>query len=316
MIVPSREAFEAWLRTQPHFEDAAVLALEPVAGGASNVMLRAVLADAPLAAVALRLESERGIFEPYDVIREAAVLRHLAASTVPVPEVLGEEPDRAVLGAPFLVMEWVDAPHMGAAGAGASFGAYAAMVARIHALDWRALGLDFLGVPTSAAAASRAELEVVAARMARFPGADVPLLQRALDLLRDHVPGSGRLALCQGDINVFNYLVRAGEVVAVVDWEQARIGDPRSDIAQLLALAHLKGVPFGPAGDAPFVQAYQSAAQAELRGMEFFRARWLFELGVIYHGWLAFNESEPWYSWELLVELLERALAELEAGSL
>ena len=36
------------------------------------------------------------------------------------------------------------------------------------------------------------------------------------------MPGDGRLALCQGDINVFNYLFRDREVVGVVDWEQAR----------------------------------------------------------------------------------------------
>ena len=315
MSGPTLVAFQAWLRGRAGFERATVRALDAVEGGASNVMLRASLEGAPVGAVALRLQSERGIFEPYDVIREAAVLRHLAPSSVPVPEVLGEEPDPAVLGAPFLVMEWIDAPHMGAAGGGGSFGAFTEMVARIHALDWQALGFDFLRVPASAAAATRAEIEVVVGRMARFPGADAPVLRSARDLLRAHVPGGGALALCQGDINVFNYLVRDGEVVAVVDWEQARIGDPRSDVAQLVALAHLKGAPFGPAGDAPFVQAYEAAAGAELADVAFFRARWLFELGVIYHGWLAFNDSQPWYSWESLADLLERALAEVEAGA-
>ena len=46
--------------------------------------------------------------------------------------------------------------------------------------------------------------------------------------------------------------------------------------------------------------------------MAFFRARWLFELGVIYHGWRAFNDDRPWYSWGHLTELLELALDEVE----
>ena len=313
---PEPAAFQSWLRTLDGYGEVEALALYPVEGGASNVILRATLANAPLPAVLLRLQRERGIFEPYDVVREAAVLRRLAPSPVPVPAVVGEERDASVLGAPFVVLEWVDAPHMGVAGPEASFGAYAAMVVRIHALDWRALGLDeVLAVPASAADATRAELEVVAERMARFPGADAPILRRALAVLRERVPGGAPIGFCQGDINVFNYLFRRGEVAAVVDWEQARLGDVRNDVAQVLALGHLKGAPFGPVRDQFFQQAYEAArGEGELSDMEFFRARWLFELGVIYHGWRAFNDDLPWYSWNHLQELLELALDEVEGA--
>ena len=134
----------------------------------------------------------------------------------------------------------------------------------------------------SVRAAVLREVEAVAARMPAFGCEDEPLLVRALAALRESAPGDGRLQLCQGDINIFNYLFRGGEVVAVVDWEQAHIGDARSDVGQLVALSHLKGAPFGPAGEASFVQAYQAAAGIELPHMDYFRALWLFELGVIY----------------------------------
>ncbi len=314
METPTPAAFQSWLRRLDGYEAAEALALRPVEGGASNVILQVPLANAPLPAVLLRLQRERGIFEPYDVVREAAVLRRLAPSAVPVPAVVGEEPDASALGAPFIVMEWVAAPHMGMAGAEASFSAYAAMVARIHTLDWRALGLhEALAVPASPAAATHAELEVIGERMERFPGADAPILQRALRVLSEHVPEGASLGLCQGDINVFNYLVRAGEVAAVVDWEQARLGDVRNDVGQILALGHLKGALFGPARDAPFLQAYERVrGGGALPDMAFFRARWLFELGVIYHGWRAFNDTLPWYAWDHLTELLEQALDEVE----
>lgn len=310
---PPRDAFTAWLRRLAGCERARALAMRPVAGGASNLTFRVPLAHAPLPAVALRLQRERGIFEPYDVAREAAVLRRLAPSPVPVPRVLGVEPDAAVLGAPFAVLEWVDAPHMGeAADARVGLDAHAAMMARIHALDWRALGLGrVLDVPDPASA-ERRWLERTAARMERFPGADDPLLRRALAVLRESAPAAAELALCHGDVNVFNYLVRDGEVVAVVDWEQARIGDPRADAAQLPALAHLRGAPFGPVRDQPSVRLWERARGAgATRGLEWFRARWLFELGVIHRGWTAFNDDEPWYSRALLAELLERALDEV-----
>lgn len=311
-MIPDSARFEQWLRGLPSFEQARVRELRPVEGGASNLTCRVAIEGGPLPALALRLQRDEGIFAPYDVLREAEVVRRLAASPVPVPGVIGVEPDPAALGAPFAVLEWIEAPHMGIAGPEASFEAYTAMVIRIHSLDWRALGLDFLGVPESPAEAILAELDRVAARMTRFASEQEPLLSEALDVLRTRVPADGRLALCQGDINVFNYLFRAGEVVGVVDWEQAHIGDPRSDVGQLLALSHLKGAPFGPAPAMPFVLACEAASGAPLRGMEYFRARWLFELGVIHHCWRAFNDSEPWYTLDRLSELLESALSELD----
>jgi aminoglycoside phosphotransferase (APT) family kinase protein len=190
------------------------------------------------------------------------------------------------------------------------FANFTRAVAEIHAVDWRALGLEFLGVPESPRAGILGELDAIAARMPTFDCDTDPLLVRSLAILRQTAPDTGRLALCQGDINIFNYLFKGEDVVSVVDWEQARISDPRSDIGQLIALSHLKGAPFGPAEAQPFVQAYGIAAGKSVSGMAYFRARWLFELGVIYHGWMRFNNSEPWYSLDHLTRLLEQSLAE------
>ncbi len=309
--LPSLDLLTAWLRRQPALEHARATSIERMEGGASNITCRLRIASAPWPDAVLRIQRPHGIFEPYDVLREGRVLDLLAGSVVPVPRVLAREADPAVLGAPFLLMEFVDAPHMGVAGSHASYQAFAAMVATIHELDWRAAGLDFLGVPPSAADALRGEIEVIESRRVRFVAGREPLLVSAADRLRSTVPADGRLALCQGDINVFNYLVRSGRVVAVVDWEQARISDPRSDVGQLIALSNLKGGPFEPADRAPFALAYSAAGAGPVSGLAWFRARWLWELGVIYHGWVAFNGSTPWYAWDHLVRLLQLALDEL-----
>ncbi len=307
-MLPDPHAFESWLNgSVPGFEHARVQSIALVEGGASNITCRVAL-DA--GAVALRVQRERGIFEPYDVVREARVLRCLADSHIPVPRVLGEESFGEPLGAPFVVLEWIDAPHMGQA-PDADFGAFTRMVARVHGLDWRALGLGFLGVPASARVGLLGEIEVIARRAVSFGCGEDALLALARDRLRETAPSDGRLALCQGDINVFNYLFRGGQVVGVVDWEQARISDPRSDVGHLLALTHLRGAPWGPAGTMPFAMAYAAASGRPLSGMAWFRARWLYELGVIWHGWMGFNGSEPWYSRQHLEDLLATALDEL-----
>src|SRR3954471_5009728 len=154
---PSPERIESWLRTLEEFGSSNVEAVEPLTDGLSNVTCRLVLSDAPVAAAVLRIQPERGIFEPYDVLREGEVLRCLARTAVPVPGVLASEGNPSFFGAPFLLLEWVDAPHMPApevdpAAFFADLTPFAGALAAIHALDWRAAGLQFLGVPSSAAA--------------------------------------------------------------------------------------------------------------------------------------------------------------------
>ena len=39
-------------------------------------------------------------------------------------------------------------------------------------------------------------------------------------------------------------------------------------------------------------------------------AFWLFQLGVVFHGWKSYG-TEPWFTWSQIEELLTRALAQL-----
>ena len=314
--IPEPARVESWLRTLIGFEHARVLTVEPLTDGLSNVTTRVKLADAPVAAAVLRIQPTHGIFEPYDIVREGEVLNHLAGTAVPVPDVIASERDARYFGAPFLLLESIEAAHMPAPDAdsatfAADLPAFAAALAAIHAVDWRAAGLDFLGVPSSAAEGFKGEVEAVARRMSAFGCADEPLLNRALTALRASTPSGGRLALCHGDPNPFNYLFRGQQLVGVVDWEQALISDPRSDIGQLVALSHLRGAaPYGAPSENPLVQLYEASTGEKLESMELFRARWLFQLGVVYHGWKAYG-TEPWFSWVQVEELLTRSLAEL-----
>src|SRR5215471_19315159 len=167
---PEPSRIESWLRTLTGFENARVVGVEPLTDGLSNVTCRLEIADGPVTSAVLRVQPTRGIFEPYDVLREGRVLSHLAGSAVPVPGLLAAESDPRFFGSPFLLLESIDAPHMPAPEADfATFAsdlpAFAAALAAIHALDWKAAGLDFLGVPSSAAEGFMEEVETVARRM-------------------------------------------------------------------------------------------------------------------------------------------------------
>jgi aminoglycoside phosphotransferase (APT) family kinase protein len=311
---PSADACQAWLRgLGDEWRDVQVTSIEPL-DGYSSVNRKLGLQHGPEATVVLKVQPPSGIFEPYDVLREAHVLRALAGSAVPVPAVLGEERDPSVLGAPFFAMAWIDAPHMGETDdGGASYPSFFAMVAQVHAVDWQAVGLaEVLGAPGTAQDGFRAEVDLVAERMVRRQ-VDEPLLVQARDRLREVSIDGGRLGLCQGDVNVFNYLVRDGHVVGVVDWEQARISDPRSDLGQLLALLLLKEVvPFGPADDDVTLGLYEAAGAGSQQGLEPFRALWLYQLGFILRAYEAETGEQPWYSWEQIEHLLPKSLELLD----
>ncbi|HJP40192.1 MAG TPA: phosphotransferase family protein [Dehalococcoidia bacterium] len=301
-----------WLETQSRFEECLVSRVVPFTGGASNITCRVDLEGWTQSSLVLRLQRQEGIFAPYDVIREARVHRALRDAPFPVPAVIAEEPDQGPLGAPFILLELIDGLHMGEAGAEADFSQFVGAVAAIHEFDWRAAGLQFLGEPRSSGEAISREIGAVVARMALFGCENDDRLLAGVERLRSRIPDDGRVVFCQGDINAFNYLFRDHRLVGVVDWEQAHLGDSRSDLGQLLALTHLKGAPLLPPSDLPFVNAYEAVSGRAQQGLEFFRAFWFFQLSVIHAGWVKFNGTSPWFDRGHATALLEQALAEVD----
>src|SRR5207237_1193162 len=94
-------------------------------------------------------------------------------------------------------------------------------LARIHALDWRALGLEFLGAPGPGSDPIDRQL----AYWARYLDwtvrgrASQPILAHALAWLREHRYAPRQVALCWGDARLPNLIYRNDEVVGVLDWE-------------------------------------------------------------------------------------------------
>ncbi|HMO94757.1 MAG TPA: phosphotransferase, partial [Tepidiformaceae bacterium] len=108
-----RERLTAYLAHRlPAAESVELANLRGMPAGASNdtvsldlrVTIEERAYDVP---IVLRPERPDGILAPYDVSRQFRVMRALQATAVPVPSVAWYEPDPAVLGAPFFVMEKV-----------------------------------------------------------------------------------------------------------------------------------------------------------------------------------------------------------------
>ena len=208
----------------------------------------------------LKREPVAGLLEPYDLEPEFRVLHALSSDPLPSPATPWFETDPAVLERSFYVMERlpgdVPLPVAGPDGSG-PFGdaerarladEVATALARLHAVDWHAYGLDFLADPGPGRAAAAREL---ARWEGRIAGSGLPLdppLAEALGWLRRHVPVTPEITLVHGDFRLGNFLVvrddRGARLTGILDWEMVHLGDPLEDVAWCISPLWRGGTPF------------------------------------------------------------------------
>ncbi len=208
----------------------------------------------------LKREPLAGLLEPYDLEPEFRVLHALSSDPLPSPPTPWFETDPTVLDRAFYVMERlpgeVPIPVAGPDGSGPfsdterpplAAGVVDAL-ARLHAIDWRVYGLEFLGDPGPGGAAAARELARWERRIAASGLPLDPPLAEALGWLRRHVPATSEIALVHGDFRLGNFLVVRGDggarLTGVLDWEMVHLGDPLEDVAWCISPLWRGGTPF------------------------------------------------------------------------
>jgi aminoglycoside phosphotransferase (APT) family kinase protein len=98
------------------------------------------------------------------------------------------------------------------------------ILARIHRLDWKKAGLDFLPGPGNARLAARTQLEEWRHLYDKERLAHEPLLDLAFRRLEETLPSSDRVTLVHADFRSGNYLIdETGHITAMLDWEMAHL---------------------------------------------------------------------------------------------
>ena len=197
--------------------------------------------------VVLRVDTGTGPVAgtPLDLRREATVYAALAGSGLPVPRLLGVEPE----GRALLLERAVGDESIGAAGEDqrAAVGrSYLVWLARLHELDPGALDLPGFALPADGRDHALADLDLWTAihddRAARWSS---DATRFALAWLRANAPVvPSATSLCHGDAGPGNFLFAGDEVTALLDWEFAHVGDPHDDLAWVAVRNHLLGSPF------------------------------------------------------------------------
>ena len=146
------DRLEAYLRSRVPGLDGA-MAVERIGGGQSNPTYR--LKFTARAVILRKQPSGELLPSAHAVDREYRVQSALAATDVPVPRMLHLCEDRAVIGTLFYVMEALDGrvihdssiPGAAPAERAALYDAMNDVLARLHQVDWRAVGLEDFGRP-------------------------------------------------------------------------------------------------------------------------------------------------------------------------
>jgi len=180
----------------------------------------------------------------HDVLREARLLTAIEDADVRTPRVLATCDDESVIGAPFYVMELVEGDVLTAElpaaidgeGARARIGEELVdALVELHAVDWRACGLEAYGKPTG----------YLDRQLRRFGGLwehnrtrELPVLDRVTAWLAERKPSSPEATIVHGDYRLGNTMFAPGappRLTAIFDWELATIGDPLADVGYLVA---------------------------------------------------------------------------------
>jgi aminoglycoside phosphotransferase (APT) family kinase protein len=171
------------------------------------------------------------------VDREYRIQKALAATGLPLAEMLLTCDDEGVIGTPFYVMERmhgrvfheVTVPGLTAAERGAIYDGMNRCLATLHLVDWRALGLADFGKPGSYFAR---QLGRWSKQWQMSKQREIAEMERLIEWLPEHLPDDDETTVVHGDFRLGNLMIHPTrpEVIAVFDWELSTLGHPLADL--------------------------------------------------------------------------------------
>ena len=235
------EVLSAWLKDHlPGF--AGPLTVESFKGGQSNptyklnTPARSYVMRAKPGPVAKLLPSAHAIE------REYAVMRGLAGTAVPVPEMLVLCEDESVIGRAFYIMEFIAGrilwdqtlPGMEPAERQAIYAEMNRVISALHLVDFASQGLGSYGRPGN-------YFERQIARWSKQYLASItqpiPEMDELINWLPHHIPAMAKsentVSIVHGDFRLDNMIFHPTEprILAVLDWELSTLGHPLADFS-------------------------------------------------------------------------------------
>lgn len=305
-----QHALQAWLQLHvPGFDGP--LTVEQFKGGQSNPTYKLVT---PARSYVMRTKpgpAAKLLPSAHAIEREFRVMSALALTGVPVATMHALCEDESVIGRAFYVMAFIEGrvlwdqalPGMTPAERGAIYDEMNRVIATLHDVDPRSVGLADYGKPGSyfARQIGRWSKQYLASITD-----DIPQMQQLIDWLPTHMPASAQddaqVSIVHGDFRLDNLIFHADEprVIAVLDWELSTLGHPLADFSYHCMAWHIppgvfRGIggldhaSLGIPSEREYVRRYcertgRGDPDALLADWNFYLAYNLFRLGAITQG--------------------------------
>ena len=182
---------------------------------------------------------------PADVMRQGRIMAALHAAGLPVPAIPVLTADPVIDGRPFVLMEAVEGDRIEKAAAEQRPIDIASSAVEVLK-RLQKLPLENTGIGDEESVSLQAEMMRWAWLMQRAPEELTATAGRLGELLATRVPTERAPTLVHGDYHYGNMLFRGPQVVAVLDWEIAEIGQPLLDLGCLCIVSvrrHYQGAP-------------------------------------------------------------------------
>jgi aminoglycoside phosphotransferase (APT) family kinase protein len=177
----------------------------------------------------------------HNVEREFRVMSALAATGVPVPEMIASCDDESVLGGRFYVMEFVEGrvsedctlPDFAPVERRAIYRSLVRSIAALHRVDPRATGLADYGKWDGSYL--QRQMQRFAEQFRNEEPTDADDMFWLIEHLPSLLPAQVDTRIVHGDVRIGNTVIHPSEprIVALIDWELSTLGDPLVDAAQL-----------------------------------------------------------------------------------
>lgn len=277
------------------------LELTSLTGGQSNPTFK--VRAGPACYVLRKQPSGMLLPGAHAIDREFRVMAALAGTGVPVPRVHRLCSDPSILGTPFYVMDYLEGrvlmnqslPGMSADKRADIYAEMNRVIAALHGVDYRSVGLQDFGKPGQYVARQVARWS----RQCRDSTLTVSVsMQRLMEWLPENLPAADETTLVHGDYRLDNLVFDPSQprVIGVLDWELSTLGDPISDFAYQCMSWHVppalwRGIcgldlqKLGIPSEQDYVRSYEQATGREVAGLwDFYLAFNLFRMAAILHG--------------------------------
>ncbi|MBW6494182.1 MAG: phosphotransferase [Burkholderiaceae bacterium] len=295
-------ALEAWLREQlPGFKGP--LQVEQFRGGQSNPTYLLIGPERNYVMRTKPAPASMLLPSAHAVEREFTVMKALAGTGVPVPEVYCLCEDEAVIGRAFFLMEHVlgrvlweqSLPGMTKAQRHAIYHEMNRVIATLHSVDPAAVGLAQFGKPGNYFARQIARWT----RQYRASETEtIPAMDALIQWLPQHIPPGEETAIVHGDYRLDNLIFAPDEprVLAILDWELSTLGHPLADFSyhcmgyhiapgEFRGIAGLDLVDLGIPSEEEYVALYcRRTGRSGIDNWDFYLAYNLFRLAGILQG--------------------------------